>query len=308
MLDQEKIGRFIASLRKEKKMTQEQLAEKLGVSNRSVSRWENGNSMPDLSMLPMISEELEVTVSELLDGERAAKENESKDYIGKLIELTEQEKQRKTKMINRYFFTGFLCAAIAIFHWRFGILSFAKEPELLQGILLGLGMIFEIAGFYYNSKERKYTDREIAVLSGNEQSVKMRTAGEMLQFAKRNQKAELKQYKKAFQAIEGKLLPEETVKFSMVADSFIVNEEWTDSWSPWHVALAVTDDRLMVCGEAIHGRFMTFYDVESFALGDIVSVGLVNRKIVIGMENNELKIEGKNFETVIELLKNALKK
>lgn len=47
MLDQEKIGKLIASLRKEKNMTQEQLAEKLGVSNRSISRWENGKSMPD---------------------------------------------------------------------------------------------------------------------------------------------------------------------------------------------------------------------------------------------------------------------
>ena len=82
MINQEKIGKFIATLRKEKKkMTQEQFAERLGVSNRSVSRWENGNSMPDLSLLPLISEELGVSVSELLNGEHAnerAEERKSK--------------------------------------------------------------------------------------------------------------------------------------------------------------------------------------------------------------------------------------
>ena len=50
----------------------------------------------------------------------------------------------------------------------------------------------------------------------------------------------------------------------MVADSFIVNESCTDSWKTWHIALAVSEKRLLVCGEAIHGRVITFYDVESF--------------------------------------------
>ena len=50
-MDQEKIGKFIAELRKEKNMTQEQLAEKMGVTDKSISRWENGKTMPDISML-----------------------------------------------------------------------------------------------------------------------------------------------------------------------------------------------------------------------------------------------------------------
>ena len=61
-MDQERIGKWIALLRKEKKLTQEQLAERLGVSNRSVSRWENGRSMPDFSLLWDIAGELDVTV------------------------------------------------------------------------------------------------------------------------------------------------------------------------------------------------------------------------------------------------------
>ena len=73
------------------------------------------------------------------------------------------------------------------------------------------------------------------------------------------------------------------------------------------VSFAVTGTRLLVCGEAIHGRFMTFYDVESFALKDIVSVELINKKIIIKFTNQMLSIEGKNLEMVIEHFKNALK-
>lgn len=69
-MNQEQIGKWIALLRKEKRMTQEQLAERLGVSNRSVSRWENGRCMPDFSLLWDIADELDVSVSELLNGKR----------------------------------------------------------------------------------------------------------------------------------------------------------------------------------------------------------------------------------------------
>ena len=85
MMNQEKTGRFIAALRKEKKMTQEQLAEKLGVSNRSVSRWENGNTMPELSLLQALSENLGVTVLELLNGERLEKAVTEKKNIDLII-------------------------------------------------------------------------------------------------------------------------------------------------------------------------------------------------------------------------------
>ncbi|MBP3594234.1 MAG: helix-turn-helix transcriptional regulator [Lachnospiraceae bacterium] len=76
-MKQENIGKFIAKLRKEKKLTQEQLAERLGVHNRSVSRWENGNSMPDYAVLPMLANELGVSVAELVEG----KKKETKSFL-----------------------------------------------------------------------------------------------------------------------------------------------------------------------------------------------------------------------------------
>ncbi len=95
-MNQESVGKFMASLRKEKKLTQEQLAEMLGVNSRSVSRWENGYCMPDFSLLPMISDELEVSVAELLNGKREGdgqfrKENAYLENYRVLAELNRKE-------------------------------------------------------------------------------------------------------------------------------------------------------------------------------------------------------------------------
>ena len=73
-MDQIKIGTFLKLLRKEKNLTQEQLAERLGVSNRTVSRWENGNNMPDISLLSEIAEFYDVSIPEIIHGERKSEE------------------------------------------------------------------------------------------------------------------------------------------------------------------------------------------------------------------------------------------
>lgn len=69
-MDQIKTGKFIATLRKEKELTQEQLGEKLGVTNKTISRWENGNYMPDIEMLSLLSKEFDVSINELISGKR----------------------------------------------------------------------------------------------------------------------------------------------------------------------------------------------------------------------------------------------
>ena len=74
-MNQIKTGKFIAALRKEKGMTQEQLGKKLGVTNKTVSRWENGNYMPDVEMLSLLSKEFGVSMNELVSGERLAAED-----------------------------------------------------------------------------------------------------------------------------------------------------------------------------------------------------------------------------------------
>ena len=75
-MDTKKIGAFIAMNRKKKGYTQEQLAEKLGVTNKTISRWENGHYMPDLSLLEPLSKELDITLNELLAGKEIVKEED----------------------------------------------------------------------------------------------------------------------------------------------------------------------------------------------------------------------------------------
>ena len=74
-MNTKKIGAFIAMNRKKKGYTQEQLAEKLGVTNKTISRWENGHYMPDLSLLEPLSKELDITLNELLAEKKSLKKN-----------------------------------------------------------------------------------------------------------------------------------------------------------------------------------------------------------------------------------------
>jgi len=94
-VDQIKIGKFILYCRKEKGLTQEQLAAKLGVSSKSISRWENGNTLPDYSLLKDLCNELDINVNELLSGEKI----KGNGYINKseenLVNLRKQIDERK---------------------------------------------------------------------------------------------------------------------------------------------------------------------------------------------------------------------
>ncbi len=96
-MDQEKIGKFIAEKRKEKNLTQVQLAERLGVSDRSVSNWENGKNMPDMALFPIISSELEITINDFMSGEVVDK----KEYQQKFEENIIYTKDNRVKKENR---------------------------------------------------------------------------------------------------------------------------------------------------------------------------------------------------------------
>lgn len=98
-MDTIKIGKFLAENRKKKKLTQEQLGEKIGVTAKTISRWENGNYMPDISLLKPLSQELEISVNDLISGEKVKEGNyqqkteENMEFI--LQEYYRMKKQRK---------------------------------------------------------------------------------------------------------------------------------------------------------------------------------------------------------------------
>ncbi len=89
-MNQEKIGRFIAACRKECNLTQEQLAEKLGVSNKTISRWENGNGFPDVSLLEPLCEILNISINELLLGEKIPEDNYRKKVEENTLRILEE--------------------------------------------------------------------------------------------------------------------------------------------------------------------------------------------------------------------------
>ena len=88
-MNQEKIGKFIAKLRKEKSLTQQELATKLGVTDRAVSNWENGRRLPDYSLLKSISDTLDISINELLIGNRVDEKEVLEKADENIIKLTE---------------------------------------------------------------------------------------------------------------------------------------------------------------------------------------------------------------------------
>lgn len=106
-MNQEKIGAFIRDIRKENGLTQEQLAEKLGVSQKSVSRWETGKTMPDYALLPGICEVLNINVAELLGAERIAGDDISKKQV------TDTAQNLISLMNDRHIIKKILCAVLS---------------------------------------------------------------------------------------------------------------------------------------------------------------------------------------------------
>ena len=159
-----RIGAFIAALRKEQNLTQEQFAEKLGVSNRSVSRWENGNTLPDFSLMQCICEITGVTLAELLSGARQDPSGEKKDSILLILNLCDREKLAKTKTLNFWFALGLVSLLAAT------LLSGMLSPSGSR-LLFCLGIFSHVLGFYHNNRHPKLTDGEKTVLAASGDAV-----------------------------------------------------------------------------------------------------------------------------------------
>ena len=115
-MDQEKIGAFIRELRKERNMSQEQLAEVFNVSSKSISRWENGKTMPDISIIIELADYFEVDIRELLQGERKnnSMEKDMKETLTMVADYSREEKRKlkKTFILIGLTFLAFVIGAI----------------------------------------------------------------------------------------------------------------------------------------------------------------------------------------------------
>ena len=116
-MDQKEIGRLVAKLRKEKQMTQMELANKLGVTDRAVSKWENGRGMPDLSLLNPLCDELGISMNELLNGKKVENDDQYETSVSEQVLAgfrsqlkQEEEKKAKKKIVSWVFITAAVLA------------------------------------------------------------------------------------------------------------------------------------------------------------------------------------------------------
>ena len=149
-MNQQFTGKFIAHKRKEKNLTQEQLAEKLGVSNKTVSKWETGKCMPDYSVVKTLCDELEITVAELMDGE-ASDEKSVRTYAEEQIIDLLKRTQNLEKQKNLLY--GILLIVMGIaFQALSHTLGGSNVKDFFSGLLLGISIAEMLVGIYVVGK------------------------------------------------------------------------------------------------------------------------------------------------------------
>lgn len=146
-MDYNKIGNFIANERKAKKLTQAKLAEKIFVSEKTISKWENGKSLPDTNSLPKLCEILGVSLNELLSGEKIITDNTSQKNEQLLLNIT-KELERKNKIIWKSMWVIMLISMIALFSGIFLIAFLIPEGIWQLVSILSLCIVFLIPCFY----------------------------------------------------------------------------------------------------------------------------------------------------------------
>ncbi len=159
-MNQIKVGCFIKELRKEKGMTQEQLAEQFNVNRRTVSRWETGSNLPDLDILIEMADYYGVELRELLDGERKGEEmsKELEETVLKVVEYSNEDKLKVTKRMHLLFIGGFIAAVLYM------ILLFTDHADnfgggMCLGITFGMMIVGVIMTSKYATKIRNYKMR-----------------------------------------------------------------------------------------------------------------------------------------------------
>lgn len=132
-MDQKKIGSFLKELRKEKGITQEQFAEILGVSGRTVSRWETGNNMPDISLLIHIAEYFDVSIPEIINGERKSENmnEEVREVAETLSDYANAEKETIIKNIRMHSILGTGAMAVCMILELTNAVSISKVFEMI---------------------------------------------------------------------------------------------------------------------------------------------------------------------------------
>ncbi len=157
-MDQIMMGTFLAKKRKEKNMTQAALAERLGVTNKTISKWETGKCMPDYSVIELLCKELEITVAELLDGEEKTDKSVRVYDDTQILELLKRTQNLENQRTSLY---GMILIIIGLaflaIHFNIGG---SNIRDFVSGVLLGLSIFEMLLGLYILSRglgrQKKY--------------------------------------------------------------------------------------------------------------------------------------------------------
>ncbi len=160
-MDQLRIGRFIAEKRKEKNLTQMQLAEKLGITDRAVSKWETGRSLPDASIMLELCSLLNITVNDLLSGEVVSMENHDERTEKLLLEMIKEKEKADKRLLSVEIVIGVLSSIFLFAMIAVGIVFMKMEkPMWIFFLFIGIGFmqfmvcmsfalrIEQVAGYY----------------------------------------------------------------------------------------------------------------------------------------------------------------
>ena len=154
-MNQEKIGKFIAKCRKDKKMTQSDLAGKLGVTDKSIGNWENGRNMPDLSLFKPLCDELDISINELLSGEKLKEEKYQKKFEENIINTIDYSTKKINIIRNNL---GFVLLIFGILISFIAMTMFATESSW-GSIYSVLGAFISLVGVSKLTKSYKYSKR-----------------------------------------------------------------------------------------------------------------------------------------------------
>ena len=152
-MDLVKIGKFLQKLRKQNGLTQEQLAEQLGVARRTVSRWETGNNMPDLDILVELSDLYSVDLREILSGERKSErmDQELKETVLQVADYSNEEKARLLRRMHWLFIAGLVGFAVFLVITLLGLES-TSPYEGIGSFGLGIAFAVLVLGVFFTGR------------------------------------------------------------------------------------------------------------------------------------------------------------
>lgn len=164
-MDQKKFGSFLRELRKEKQLTQEQLAERFGVTSRSVSRWETDSNMPDLSILVELADFYDVDIRDIIDGERKGEDmnKEEKERLQLVADYAETEKNTLLMRLRIFSIVGLVSLIAGLTMMVISRDNNLPVYDYLMGTLMGVAIgallvaVFYSTGVLENMRKRKRT-------------------------------------------------------------------------------------------------------------------------------------------------------